>query len=211
MCAAGRIFLKYIVFGSVVGAVIAAANFALYTIYAQTDATVDKQVFWLTFFISAVCGLLLAWAFTKLSRAGHFIMAMWVGFEIGAAASNLLYFIFKEVIIFWLLIITSSLVVALISSINFNYHSIWVTAIFGSYIFIVSFSSFYGRWPVDLNLPNLVTIGAISDTESYFYIYMTVWICMSALGVVFQCYVLWHYKKSVKPMRPLLQEAVQAF
>jgi len=39
---------------------------------------------------------------------------------------------------------------------------IWVTAMLGAYVTLSSGSMFFGRWPIDLNLPKLVAIGAIS-------------------------------------------------
>lgn len=88
---------------------------------------------------------------------------------------------------------------------------IWVTAIFGSYMFIVSFSLFFGRWPIDLNLPELNKAGAVTGTEPYFYVYMGVWLVMSCIGVITQCYTLWYFKKSGKQLSPKVQEAIDKF
>jgi hypothetical protein len=83
------------------------------------------------------------------------VLAGWCGFEIGATFSNLLYFQFKSVIFFWTIIGLSAVIFMLIAGTNINHHMIWVTSIFGSYLFIVSFSIFYGRWPIELNMPKL--------------------------------------------------------
>lgn len=88
MCVAGRLFLSYMVFISVVGSVIAASNLIAYTIAGG----LSSFVFWLTFVTGSVCGLLLAWAFSKYRVGGAVVLAGWAGFEIGVAFSNLFYF-----------------------------------------------------------------------------------------------------------------------
>ena len=40
---------------------------------------------------------------------------------------------------FWAVIILTSLVMMAIAATNINQHMIWITAIFGSYTFIISF------------------------------------------------------------------------
>ena len=92
----------------------------------------------------------------------------------------------------------TSLIFTLIAATNINYHMIWITAIFGAYLFIISLSLFVGRWPIELNLPKLDSVGAVIGTEPNYFLYMGVWLAMSCIGVAFQCYVLWHYKKSGK-------------
>ena len=85
-----------------------------------------------------------------------------------------------------------------VAATNVNYHMIWVTACFGAYVFIISFSLFYGRYPVDLNIAQLYMLGAVKSVENNFYLYMGVWLLMSTLGVACQCYSLWYFKKTGK-------------
>ena len=150
-CMAGRLLLSYVIFASVVAASISIANLVVFTI----DNNLSTTFYWVTFGISAFCGILLALLSTKYRGGGATVLAGWTGFEIGATFSNLLYFQFKSVIFFWMIIGLSSLVMMLIAGTNINHHMIWVTSIFGSYLFIVSFSLFYGRWPIELNMPKL--------------------------------------------------------
>ena len=91
---------------------------------------------------------------------------------------------------------------------------IWVTAIFGSYLFLISFSMFTDmRWPLDLNLPELESVGAISKvTDSDFYLYMSLWTVTSVLGTLLQCCTLWRFKKTGKVLRwPVANEAIQTY
>ena len=104
-----------------------------------------------------------------------------------------------------------AIVLSAIAVTKINQHMIWITAIFGSYTFIISFSLFFGRWPIDLNLPELVDAGAVNGTEPYFFLYMGIWLSMSCIGVVTQCYTLLYLKKSGKQLKPKLQEAVDKF
>ena len=62
-----------------------------------------------------------------------------------------------------------------------------------------------------MNLPKLESVGAVITTEPNFFLYMIVWLGMSCLGVAFQCYILWHYKKTGKKLNPKIQEAVDNF
>ena len=61
----------------------------------------------------------------------------------------------QSIVVFWMIIGITSLIIVLIVATNINNHMLWITAIFGSYLFIISLSLFVGRWPVDLNLPKL--------------------------------------------------------
>ena len=171
----------------------------------------ETRIYWITFTMSAVIGVLLAWLATRYRSGGAIIVAGWTGFEIGAAFSNLFYFQFRHKFFFWAIIGMCSIIMPLIAATNINNHMIWITAIFGSYIFIVSFSMFYGRWPLDLNLPKLEEAGAIVTTEPYFFLYMLVWFLMAIIGVVTQCFTLWHFKRVGKQLRPKLQEAIDKF
>ena len=117
----------------------------------------------------------------------------------------------ENIFIFWLIIGCFALIVMMISASNQNKHMLWVTAIFGSYLIFISLAVFIGRWPIDLNLPKLVQVGAVTAQEPYFYIYMTAWLCCSCIGVVMQCLILWHYKKTGKPVHPRIKEAVEKF
>ena len=102
--------------------------------------------------------------------------------------------------VFWVVIAASSLIISLITASNVSHHMLWVTSIFGSYLLIISVTLFVDRWPVDLNLPALEQAGAVVKTEPNFYIYMIIWIAMSAFGVLFQCLILCYYKNSGKPV-----------
>ena len=95
---------------------------------------------------------------------------------------------------------------------NINTHMIWVTALFGSYVFFVSSTLFYGRWPVDLNLPRLYDVKAVRHVDSNFYMYIGMWALASCLGIAFQCWHLWHFKKKGKILKKKsLQEAIDKF
>ena len=208
-CLAGRLFMKYVIFITVVCATIA---LSVATVFLIGDGhELGTFAYWLTFVIASVCGLLLAWVSTKYETAGMVILAGWTGFEIGAVLSNLIYFQLESKVIFWLIIGVSSLVVLLIAITNVNHHMIWVSAIFGAYLFIISFSLFYGRYPIDLNLPELQSIGAIVTTEPNFFLYMGVWLVCSTIGVAFQCMTLLYFKNRGKQLKPGLQEAVDNF
>lgn len=129
-------------------------------------------------------GLLLAWVQTKHRAIGGLLLSAWTGFVIGEAFSNYIYFSAKSTPVFWLIIVACSFITLIIAATNFNKHLIWVTAIFGSYLFIVSLSTFLGRWPLDLNLPKLERLGAVKSVDTNFWIYMTCWMMMSTLGTV---------------------------
>ena len=138
-------------------------------------------------------------------------MAGWTGFSIGVSLSNLLYFQMQSIVVFWMIIGITSLIIVLIVATNINNHMLWITAIFGSYLFIISLSLFVGRWPVDLNLPKLQEVGAVIATEPNYFMYMGIWLVMSCVGVASQCYILWYYKKTGKKINPKLQEAIDNF
>lgn len=205
----GRLLLKYVNFASVIGAMIAITEAVLFLIFDGMD--LDNFAYWLAFVVSGICGLLLAWLTTKNKTGGSLVVAGWTGFELGVALSNLLYFQVQNIVVFWLIIGFTSLVIVMIVATNINYHMIWITAIFGAYLFMISLSLFVGRWPVDLNLPKLQEVGAVWATEPHYFVYMGIWLCMSCVGVAFQCYILWYYKKTGKQLNPKLQEAVDNF
>ena len=115
----------------------------------------ESYAYWLAFVISGICGLLLAWLSTKNITGGSLVVAGWTGFETGVALANLLYFQMQSIVVFWLIIGITSLIIVMIVATNINYHMIWITAIFGAYLFMISMSLFVGRWPIDLNLPKL--------------------------------------------------------
>ena len=208
-CMGGRLFLTYVVFASIPCGVMVATNAILYLVYDGLD--LDTFSYWIAFVASGVVGLLLAWLATKYAKAGPVILAAWTGFEIGVAFSNLLYFQMENIFIFWLIIGCFMLIVMMISVSNQNKHMLWVTAIFGSYLIMISLAVFVGRWPIDLNLPKLVYYGAVTRQEPYFYLYMSAWLFLSCIGMVMQCFILWYYKKTGKPLHPRLKEAVDAF
>ena len=115
----------------------------------------DTFAYWLAFVVSGVCGLLLAWLSTRYNAGGSLVVAGWTGFNLGVALGNLLYFQMPNIVVFWLIIGITSLIIVMIVATNINYHMIWITAIFGAYLFLISLSLFVGRWPIDLNLPKL--------------------------------------------------------
>ena len=134
--------------------------------------------------IASVFGLVLAWLQTKHRAIGGLLLSAWTGFVIGEAFSNWLYFFAKSTSVFWLIIVAGSFITLVIAATNFNKHLIWVTAIFGSYLSIVSLSTFWSRWPLDLNLPKLEREGAVKSLDANYWIYMTSWMLMSTLGTV---------------------------
>ena len=207
ICAAGRMLLKYVLFGVVVAGVITACNFCVFEMTRSLDH--GDGVFWVTFFVAAVVGLLVAWLSTMYRRVGAFIVAAWTGFEIGATISNIMYDWVPNLAFFWLIIVTSALSLALVAIVNPNKHMIWVTAIFGAYIFCFTMAYFFARWPIDLDLPYLYKEGAVDGSmlPSYF-LALGVWLSISIIGAVFQFYVLWYYKKTGKEIHPRLSEAV---
>ena len=87
---AGRLLLTYVLFCAVTGAVIALTNYAVYQMFGGLE--VENMAYWLSFAGASIIGLLLGWLSTKYQRGGAIILAGWVGFEIGVAFSNLLYF-----------------------------------------------------------------------------------------------------------------------
>ena len=94
ICSAGRLFLKYIVFVAVVCSTITATDLTLVLITSAGLAEVAPFVYWLAFFVSGLCGLLLAWLSTVSANTKAFsplILAAWTGFELGNTVSNLLY------------------------------------------------------------------------------------------------------------------------
>ena len=117
----------------------------------------------------------------------------------------------QSIVVFWMIIGITSVIIVLIVATNINNHMLWITAIFGSYLFIISLSLFVGRWPVDLNLPKLQEVGAVIATEPNYFMYMGIWLVMSCVGVASQCYILWYYKKTGKKINPKLQEAIDNF
>lgn len=100
--------------------------------------------------------------------------------------------------IFWVVIIVIMSIIVVLAASNINQHMIWVTASLGSYLIITGVSVFVGRWPIDVNLPSLLAAGAIIATEPNYFLYMGFWLVSSGFGVVFQCYILWYYKKTGK-------------
>ena len=155
---------------------------------------------------------MLAWLSMKHRRFGCFIVAGWTGFEMGAALANLLYCWIPYEVFFWFVIVTAALVVSCVTIVNPNKHMIWVTAIFGAYIFCLTLSYFFARWPIDLDLPDLYRKGAVDKSAtSGFFIAIGSWMCISMIGAVFQFYILWYYKKTGKEIHPRLREAVETF
>lgn len=206
---AGRLILRYFVVGSMVVITVCMANFVLYVIY--NGKALSSSVYWTVFLVFTLVGLLLAWISTKYKTFGYVSVSLWLGFEIGACLSTMVYQQVKSNIFFWMIIIISMITIAAIVAMDFNQNMIWVTAMIGAYVTLTGLSTFTGQWPINLNLPKLVEIGAVTATEPSFYLYMTIWLSMSIVGVIFQCMILWYYKKSGKKLHPRLQEAVDKF
>ena len=157
---AGRLCLKYVVIFMVPASMMSIAVCLCYAMMDESEATEEYRlahsyINWLLFLISGILGLLLAWAFKNNKVMTTLPMSGWVGFEIGLCLSNLLYFNMQNVFLFWTIIVMGSITTMSIASANVNQHMIWVTACLGSYLFIQSISVFVGRWPIDINLPEL--------------------------------------------------------
>ena len=101
--------------------------------------------------------------------------------------SNFLYFWMTYKVVFWLITAIFTLLVGVIAFYNINNHMIWVTAIIGSYVCIVSVSIFCPdyKWPIVMNLPALEEAGALTEVQTSYYIYVGIWIISSALGILF--------------------------
>mmetsp|Transcript_36448 Transcript_36448/g.47833 ORF Transcript_36448/g.47833 Transcript_36448/m.47833 type:complete len:131 (+) Transcript_36448:973-1365(+) len=123
----------------------------------------------------------------------------------------MLYYEVENRVMYWIVIGIGMITVATISAMNFNYHMIWVTAMIGAYVVLQGVSMFAARWPIDLNLPQLVEAGAVTKIDDNFKIYMFGWICLSAVGIVLQCTLLWYLKKTGRRLHPNLKKAVDAF
>ena len=202
--------LRFVVFLSVIVACVCIGNAVVFAVRDGEDAS--KSVYWLFFFIFAVMGLVLAWLSTKYKKLGYLQLSMWLGFELGLAFANMVFFGVPSAWIFWIIVGTGMVTVTAMASMNFNYHMIWVTAQIGSYILLQSVSLFIdSKWPLDLNLPTLYNVGATTEIDSGFKLYMIGWICLSALGIVLQCLLLWHFKKTGKRLHPVMKEAVDSF
>ena len=106
-----------------------------------------------------------------------------------------------------------TLLIGVIAYYNINNHMIWVTAIIGSYVCIVSVTIFTPemKWPIVMNLPALEEAGAITEVQTSYYMYVGIWIILSALGTLFQCGFLWYYKSRGKQLHFRVQEAVDTF
>lgn len=194
--------LKYVVFASVIICMISLSNAAVYLIYDGTN--LDDSVYWSVLIVFAILGALLACVLKLKKNLGRGMLALWLGFEIGTAISTMLFFGHSNAIVFWVVSIFVMIAILLIAAIDFNFHMIWVTAMIGSYTFLTSACTIWGRWPLDLNLPKLVAIGAVTSQEPNFYMLMGIWVSLSAIGTVFQCMILWYYKKTGKPVHPRL-------
>ena len=157
---AGRLFLKYVIIFMVPVSMISISVCVGYALLDESEATEEfrlahSYINWLLLGISGVLGFLVAWAFQNNRVLMTLPMSGWLGFEIGLCLSNLLYFNMQNVFLFWTIIVMGSITTMIIASANVNQHMIWVTACLGSYLFIQSISVFVGRWPIDINLPEL--------------------------------------------------------
>lgn len=64
---------------------------------------------------------------------------------------------------------------------------------------------------MDLNLPKLYNAGAVTKVDGGFKLYLLGWTSLSAFGILCQCVLLWHFKKTGKELHPMMKEAVDAF
>ena len=155
----------------------------------------------MTFVSSSVIGLVLAWLQSQYKTPAAIVISFWTGFEIGLVLSNVIYFKLPNEILFWAIMGSMGVLTCVVVLKNINTHMIWVTALFGSYVFFVSSTLFYGRWPVDLNLPKLYEVNAVRHVDNNFYLYIGMWALSSCLGIAFQCWHLWHFKKKGKVLK----------
>ena len=140
------------------------------------------------------------------------VISFWTGLEIGLVIANLIYFTFPNYTLFWAIMGVFAVANCFVVLMNINTHMIWVTALFGSYVFLLSSTLFYGRWPIDLNLPKLYEVGAIRFVDQNFYWYIGLWLLTACFGILFQCWHLWHFKKKGKVLKKQhLQEAIDKF
>jgi hypothetical protein len=89
------------------------------------------------------------------------VVAGYAGYTFGVALANGFYFIWQNDYFYWSLIVVFTIGVLVLTFSGVNKHMIWVTAVFGAYIFFRSIALLLGHYPVIQDLPSLVKTGAI--------------------------------------------------
>ena len=157
-------------------------------------------------------GLLLAYALTnKVPKVAMCLLASWTGFSVGTAASNAIFFLLSSMVVFWGVVFLCVVAFVSLVSRDFNFHMLWLTAVFGAYTIVRSLAIVIGTFPVSFDLKDLQEKGAIQDLEPNFWVYMGVWSGLAAIGMACQYLILYLLKTRGKVPHPTFKEAIDSF
>ena len=146
----------------------------------------NREIYWTVFFLAIGVGAGVAYLLRKMPKFNSFIVAAYAGENFGVAVANGIYFVWESKSLYWILIIVFTIGVACITLFGINKHMIWVTAVFGAFIFMRSLALLLSHYPVVQNLPDLVETGAVTTILPNYDWYMSLWFCVSGLGVATQ-------------------------
>lgn len=143
---------------------------------------------WLVFVGCAVAGVIVGLILAFLVRFGVGVLAGWGGFCLGLILYNT--FIYKidgdGKVAFWCTTIGLGVIAGLLSLWLFWHAIILSTSIIGAYGIIRGVSMYAGGFPDEMELYYLLKMGKLENIPAAFYIYLTFFILISILFVIFQ-------------------------
>ena len=143
----------------------------------------NREIYWTIFFVAIAAGAGIAYLIRKRTKLASFLVASFAGENFGVALANGFYFVWMNIAFYWVLVIVFTLGIGCITLCGIDKHMIWVTAIFGAFIFMRSLAILLDHYPVIQNLPDLVATGAVDSTLPNYDWYMGLWFCVSCLGI----------------------------
>ena len=181
ICFFGRVLLKPTLAVSLMGLItITAVDAFSLKMYAKTRV---KQYYWTVFLAAIASGAGIAFLMRKHSKIASFLVAAFAGENFGVALANGFYFAWMNIVFYWILVVVFTIGVACITLFGIDKQMIWVTAVFGAFIFMRSLALMLNHYPVIQNLPSLVATGAVTSTLPNYDWYMGLWFCVSCLGI----------------------------
>lgn len=91
----------------------------------------------------------------KVPKVAMCLLAAWTGFVVGTAASNAIFFILSSMVVFWGVVFLCVVAFVSLVSRDFNFHMLWLTAVFGAYTIVRSLAIVIGTFPVSFDLKDL--------------------------------------------------------
>ena len=187
----GRKFFPKTIFttGTLAGFGITMLLFTMLNIFQSANNTNSKLELttmgtFFSYFASAAVGIFLGFILQRMLKIGAAIIGFVGGYFIGAPLSSLLLGWIGSEILLSTVSVLFALALAFLSLRHYDNIVIFGTAVLGSYLTVRGFSFFFkGSFPPEAQIFERLASG---DVHTLFYIYLAVFVTLTAFGVVVQ-------------------------